>query len=211
MDILRNLPVQQPAALRELISIQPGRVVSMALSCSEHCQMTLLAFGDGESISEERYFGDTVYYVLEGEAYHPPGADHPRHWRERPLQTAANYHPIKLRRICMEPLIKNLPHAQPFPLKDQVGYEPGKVVSLTLAQRPGVGMTLFAFDAGEAISTHAAPGDAMATILEGTAQITIDGVPHTLNAGEAVIMPAGIPHAVQAVTPFKMYLVVAKQ
>ena len=82
---------------------------------------------------------------------------------------------------------------------------------LTLAQRPGVGMTLFAFDAGEAISTHAAPGDAMATILEGTAQITIDGVPHTLNAGEAVIMPAGIPHAVQAVTPFKMYLVVAKQ
>ena len=105
----------------------------------------------------------------------------------------------------MEPLIKNLPHARPFPLKDQVGYEPGKVVSLTLAQRPGVGMTLFAFDAGEAISTHAAP------ILEGTAQITIDGVPHTLNAGEAVIMPAGIPHAVQAVTPFKMYLVVAKQ
>lgn len=111
----------------------------------------------------------------------------------------------------MEPLIKNLPHARPFPLKDQVGYESGKVVSLTLAQRPGVGMTLFAFDAGEAISTHAAPGDAMATILEGTAQITIDGVPHTLNAGEAVIMPAGIPHAVQAVTPFKMYLVVAKQ
>ena len=67
MDILRNLPVQQPAALRELISIQPGRVVSMALSRSEHCQMTLLAFGDGESISEERYFGDTVYYVLEGD------------------------------------------------------------------------------------------------------------------------------------------------
>ena len=49
MDILRNLPVQQPAALRELISIQPGRVVSMALSRSE------------------RYFGDTVYYVLEGD------------------------------------------------------------------------------------------------------------------------------------------------
>ena len=63
MDILRNLPVQQPAALSELISIQPRRVVSMALSRSEHCQMTLLAFGDGE----ERYFGDTVYYVLEGD------------------------------------------------------------------------------------------------------------------------------------------------
>ena len=99
----------------------------------------------------------------------------------------------------METLIKNVPHAQPFALKGQVEYEGGKVVSLTLAQQPGAG-----------ISTHAAPGDAMATILEGTAQITIDGVPHTLNAGEAIIMPAGIPHAVQAVTAFKMYLVVVK-
>ena len=79
----------------------------------------------------------------------------------------------------METLIKNVPHAQPFALKGQVEYEGGKVVSLTLAQQPGAGITLFAFDTGEAISTHAAPGDAMATILEGTAQITIDGVPHT--------------------------------
>ena len=110
----------------------------------------------------------------------------------------------------MEPLIKNIPHAQPFTLSQQVAYEPGKVVSLTLAQQPGAGVTLFAFDAGEAISTHAAPGDAMATVLEGTARITIDGVPHTLNGGEAIIMPAGVPHAVQAVTAFKMYLVVVK-
>ena len=106
-------------------------------------------------------------------------------------------------------MIKNLPHAQPFALKEQVQYEDGKVVSLTMAQKPGVGMTLFAFDAGEAISTHAAPGDAMATILEGAAEITIDGTPHTLNGGEAIIMPAGIPHAVKALT-FKMYLVVVK-
>ena len=53
----------------------------------------------------------------------------------------------------METLIKNVPHAQPFALKGQVEYEGGKVVSLTLAQQPGAGITLFAFDAGEAIST----------------------------------------------------------
>lgn len=110
----------------------------------------------------------------------------------------------------MEPFIKNIPHAQTFALSEQVAYETGKVVSLTLAQQPGAGITLFAFDAGESISTHSAPGDAMATVLEGTAEITIDGVPHTLNAGEAIIMPAGVPHAVQAVTAFKMYLVVVK-
>ena len=61
MDFLRNLPTQQPQQLTQLIQIQPGRVVSMAMSRQEHCQMTLLAFGDGESISEECYFGDTLY------------------------------------------------------------------------------------------------------------------------------------------------------
>ena len=66
MNYLRNLPVQEPKALAGLIDIAPGRVVSMALSRSEHCIMTLLAFADGESVSEEQYLGDTVYYVLEG-------------------------------------------------------------------------------------------------------------------------------------------------
>ena len=92
-----------------------------------------------------------------------------------------------------------------------IAYEPGRVVSLTLAQQPGVGMTLFAFDAGEGVSTHAAPGDAMVYVLEGEAQITIDGAPHSVTGGSAIILPAGIPHAVAAVTPFKMLLTVVKE
>ena len=67
MEVLRNLPTGEPEQLAGLITVQPGRVVSMAMSRSQHCQMTLLAFGDGESVSEECYFGDTLYYVLEGE------------------------------------------------------------------------------------------------------------------------------------------------
>lgn len=66
VELLRNLPVRHPEKLAGLIDVQPGQVVSMAVSRSEHCQMTLLAFGDGESVSEECYFGDTLYYVLEG-------------------------------------------------------------------------------------------------------------------------------------------------
>ncbi len=110
----------------------------------------------------------------------------------------------------MEKLIKNLEHAKTFALAEQVSYEPGKVVSLSLAQRPGVAMSLFAFDAGEGISTHAAPGDAMAYILEGKAQITIDGIVHHVSGGSAIVMPAGIPHAVKAITQFKMLLTVVK-
>lgn len=110
----------------------------------------------------------------------------------------------------MEELIKNLPHSERFNIQDQVLYEEGKVVSLTLANRPGVIMTLFAFDEGEGISTHAAPGDAFVNVLDGSVQITIDGMVHTLNAGEGIVMPEGIPHAVQAITPFKMVLTVVK-
>lgn len=67
MEHLRNLPLDQALNLADMIEIQPGRVVSMALSKNVHCQMTLLAFADGESVSEEQYFGDTLYYILEGE------------------------------------------------------------------------------------------------------------------------------------------------
>ena len=75
MEFLRNLPTDDPAALAGLIDIRPARVVSMALTRSEHCQMTLLAFGDGESVSEECYFGDTLYYILEGVLFVSAGED----------------------------------------------------------------------------------------------------------------------------------------
>lgn len=111
----------------------------------------------------------------------------------------------------MERLIKNVAHAEAFVMKNMVEYEEGKVASLTLAQKPGVGITLFAFAAGEGVSTHAAPGDAMALILDGEAKIVIDEKEFYPKAGEAIVMPAGVPHAVSAVTPFKMLLTVVKQ
>lgn len=110
----------------------------------------------------------------------------------------------------MDKLIKNLEHAVPAKLADLVAYEDGKVASLTLAAQPGVGMTVFAFDAGEGIGGHSAPGDAMVFALDGEGEITIDGTPHKLTAGEAIVMPAGHPHAVRAVTRFKMLLTLVK-
>lgn len=67
MNTLRNLPTKSPASLASLIDIREGRVVSMSLTRSDTCQMMLMAFGTGESVSEETYFGDTLYTVLEGE------------------------------------------------------------------------------------------------------------------------------------------------
>ena len=109
-----------------------------------------------------------------------------------------------------EKLIKNIEHATPLSLKELVQYDEGKVASMTLAQQTGVGITVFAFDAGEGVSTHSAPGDAMVQILEGDAEITIDGENHILKEGEIIVMPKNIPHAVKAVTRFKMILTVVK-
>lgn len=108
-------------------------------------------------------------------------------------------------------LIKNIEHGKEFDVKEAVSYEAGKVVSLTMAAEPGVGMTLFAFDEGEGVSTHAAPGDAFAFILEGEAQIKIADEVHIVTAGNGIVMPCGIPHSVKAKTRFKMLLTVVKQ
>ena len=105
-------------------------------------------------------------------------------------------------------LVKNVEKGRDFRLADLVEVEEGQVVSLTLSQCPGCKVTVFAIDADEGMSSHAAPGDAMVTVLEGTGRITIEGEPHDLSAGESVVIPAGAPHAVRGVTAFKMLLVV---
>lgn len=111
----------------------------------------------------------------------------------------------------MEQLIRHIEHSHVYNLAEIVAYKPGKVASLALAQRKGVGLTLFAIDKGEGLNTHSAPGDALTTILEGKVEITIDGKPYVAEAGQAVVLPAGIPHSLKALEPFKMLLTVVKQ
>ena len=94
-------------------------------------------------------------------------------------------------------------------LKDQIAYQPGQVVSKTLVQNEKVSMTLFSFDKGEEISSHAAGGDAMVTVLDGTGRFTVGEDVFFLHAGETLIMPKGIPHAVFGEEQFKMQLIVS--
>ncbi|QDR79166.1 cupin domain-containing protein [Sporomusa termitida] len=105
-------------------------------------------------------------------------------------------------------LIKNIEFSKAHDLVNLVDYQPGKVVSLTLSQNQTLSITLFAFAQGEAISTHSAPGDALVYILDGRADISIGGEKITATAGQVVVMPANIPHGLEAVENFKMLLVV---
>lgn len=106
-------------------------------------------------------------------------------------------------------MYKNIEKQVKLKLNDLVEYQEGQVVSETLVQNEYVSMTIFSFDKGEEISTHAAGGDAMVTVLEGTGRFTVGGEVFILKAGETLIMPKDIPHAVYGEERFKMQLVVS--
>lgn len=96
-------------------------------------------------------------------------------------------------------------------LKELISYQTGSVVSRTLVNKSAGTVTLFAFDANQGLSEHTAPFDALVNILDGAAVVTIAGKEHRLAAGEAILMPAGKPHALKCTEPFKMLLVMIKE
>jgi quercetin dioxygenase-like cupin family protein len=89
-------------------------------------------------------------------------------------------------------------------------YAPGAVVSRTLVKNEAGTITLFAFDQGQGLSEHSAPFDALVQVLDGEVELRIGGAPVRAKTGQAVLMPADVPHALTAVTPFKMLLVMMR-
>ena len=105
---------------------------------------------------------------------------------------------------------REMPAAEAISLAGMVNYQEGAVVSRTLIQRPAATITLFAFDEGQGLSEHTAPFDALAHVLEGEAEIIVSGKPVVTKAGHAVLMPANQPHALKALTRFKMQLTMVR-
>jgi quercetin dioxygenase-like cupin family protein len=91
-----------------------------------------------------------------------------------------------------------------------VGYQDGSIVSREVINKKTGTVTIFAFDEGEGLSTHSAPFDAMVCVVDGETEITIDDKPNHLKAGDMIIMPADHPHAVKALTKFKMLLIMIR-
>lgn len=100
--------------------------------------------------------------------------------------------------------------ARVLPLTDLIAYQEGSVVSRTLIDKKVGTLTLFAFGAGQGLSEHTAPYDATIQIIDGEAEVIIEGTSHTVKAGEMIIMPANRPHAVRATTQFKMLLIMIR-
>ena len=105
---------------------------------------------------------------------------------------------------------KELEKAVKFSFQGIIEYQADSIVSKTILKKEAGNVSLFAFDKGQALSEHSAPFDAMVQVMEGQGEILIDRKPHVLNAGETIIMPANIPHAVKAPERFKMVLTMIK-
>ena len=100
-------------------------------------------------------------------------------------------------------MYKNIEKQKVLHMAEQVDYQDGQIVSRTLVQNSKLSMTLFAFEKDEEISTHAAGGDAMVTVLEGTGRFTVGGEVFLVSQGETLIMPKDIPHAVYGQERFR--------
>jgi quercetin dioxygenase-like cupin family protein len=103
------------------------------------------------------------------------------------------------------------PKAKVVRFKDEVSYQQGSIVSKTITKNNSGNVSLFAFSKGEALSEHTAAFDAMIQVLDGKAEVLINGQPYKLTEGDTIIMPANIPHAVKATEDFKMLLTMIKE
>jgi quercetin dioxygenase-like cupin family protein len=105
---------------------------------------------------------------------------------------------------------KNDLKAKAVKTKDLIGYNESAVISRTIIDKPSGTITAFSFDKGQGLSEHTAPFDAMAEIIDGEAEITIEGKKNIVKEGEFIIMPARKTHALKAVQKFKMLLIMIK-
>lgn len=106
---------------------------------------------------------------------------------------------------------EKIEHGTPFVFTDSISYQADGIVSMRIIQKEKGNITLFAFDAGQKLSEHTAPFDAMVQVMQGSAEIVIGGKPNQLFAGQSIIMPANIPHAVNASERFIMLLTMIRE
>lgn len=104
----------------------------------------------------------------------------------------------------------NVAFSEPIDLAEMLSVQEGSVVSRTVIRKETGTVTVFAFDEGQGLSTHSAPYDALVYIVAGEAEVTISGGVSIVKAGEMIVMPADAPHALKALKPFKMMLVMIK-
>jgi quercetin dioxygenase-like cupin family protein len=105
---------------------------------------------------------------------------------------------------------RGIPGAETINVAAHVDYQDGSIVSREIVKKATGSVTVFAFDAGQGLSEHTAPFDALVHVLEGEVEVMIARQPHCLRGGEMILMPAHQPHALRALSRFKMLLIMIR-
>lgn len=202
---------------KELLPIKAGYTLSLSLSKRADINIYLFGLAKGTDISEELYDNRSLYINLDGSIRigdHKLSADQAIFSGD--LNSYAIYadEDSYLLEISYnkkeEKMLKLENMGQVFSLKDVITYLDGGISNYDVFSRDDLKIVLMAFDAGERLTPHTAPGDALIFALEGEADMEVGDETHRIKAGEQIVFPKGVRHNVIAVTKFKMALILVK-
>lgn len=220
-----KIEVSQKIDLNEIIYAKENEVVSMKSINGDNSYLSLFALFSGEEITAEAMCGDRYYYCFSG--YGEIEIENKKKkikkdeflkvskGKNYSLKSFGNFKLIevgeKIGRDYMEnKMLKGLEYAQAINLAASVDYQENKIISKNLVAKKDLVITVMAFDEGENLEPHMAPGDALVTVLDGEGNFFVDGESSIVKKGESIILPANIPHAVEAIKKFKMLLILIK-
>ena len=222
-----KIEIAKPINFNELITSKEAEVVSMRILNQSNSYISLFSLADDEEITAEAMLGNRYYYCFNGNGEIFIENSKKIISNGYFLEIAANHnYSIKARNNLklieigekigddgMEnQTLKMLESAVAFNLAEIVDYQEGKIISKNLAAKNNLVITVMSFWKGESLDPHKAPGDALVTVLDGEGKYYVDGKPFVVKKGESAVLPANIPHAVEAETEnFKMLLILVKE
>ena len=202
---------------KDLLPIKAGHTLSLSLSKSDDINIYLFGLAKGTDISEELYDNRGLYINLDGSIRigdHKLSADQAIFSGDLNSYAIFADEDSYLLEISYskkeDKMLKLENMGQVFSLKDVITYLDGGISNYDVFSRDDLKIVLMAFDAGEGLTPHTAPGDALIFALEGEADMEVGDEIHRIKAGEQIVFPKGVRHNVTAVTKFKMALILVK-
>lgn len=208
---MKNLPKGQIFNIENTIPTKKNHTISKSIFNTKDFDGVLFSLAEGTDISKEFYEDLSIFYVLKGNI---------KILNEN--ISAGNIYITKKDKLrgvesCQDSVyielidkgdnkMKNINKSEIINLKDSIDYVEGGISNLDIISKDNVKFMLMAFDEGEELSSHSAPGDAMVIALEGSAKLTVGDKTHIIKAGEELIFPKNINHNVEAIGKFKMAL-----
>ena len=212
---MQNISKGKILTLEKVIPIKDNQTISKKLVDLYNLHILLMSLDKNTSISPEFYAEERLYFVLKGEI---------KFNNERLLnnelilfeknklfdiETNKKSIFLEIAINLEEEEMKNIDKGKKIKLVDYLDYVDGGIANIDLVSKDGLKLILMAFDAGEGLKPHKAPGDALVMALEGKAKLLVGDKEVEIESGEQIVFPANVIHNVTAITRFKMMLILS--